>query len=275
MRLDASVVRHALEWGSLAAAATALGAVVAWPARRAGASMHDALLGFGAGVMLAASMFSLLLPSIEAAEKAGATPLAASLQAAVAVLVGAALVWVLDRVMPHEHFVKGREGRNFAPAGLGVGTRQVSATTLRRVWLFVGAIAIHNVPEGFAIGVGAAGLSSAEAAGLATGIAIQDIPEGGVVTLSLLGVGYALRTAVLVSILTGLSEPLAAAFGAAFVSNVPWLLPAALALAGGAMLYVVSHEIIPESHREDRGSRATAGLMVGFVLMMVLDVALG
>ena len=95
------------------------------------------------------------------------------------------------------------------------------------------------------------------------------------VTLSLLGVGYALRTAVLVSIATGLAEPLAAAFGAVFVSNVPWLLPAALALAGGAMLYVVSHEIIPESHREDRGSRATAGLMVGFVLMMVLDVALG
>lgn len=262
--MAASLVSEAFLYGSIAAAATALGSVAAVPVKRLGEHVYDALLGFGAGVMLAASMFSLLVPSIEASEKAGYSATAAALVAAVAVLLGALLVWALDQWLPHEHFIKGTEG-----GGRARGIAQ------RKVWLFVGAIAIHNVPEGLAIGVGAAGLPGTEAAALAAGIAIQDIPEGGVVTMSLMAVGYALKTSVWVAIVTGISEPLAAVAGAAFVANVPWLLPAALAFAAGAMIYVVSHEIIPESHRNDRGGQASAGLMAGFVLMMVLDVALG
>ena len=265
-------VALAVLWGSIAAAATALGGIAAGPIRRLGSSMYDALLGFGAGVMLSALVFSLLVPAIEAAERTSGGRTAAALVCAIGILAGSALVWAIDRVLPHEHFVKGPEGPN--AIGGRAGSPEVAAQLRRRMWLFVAAIAIHNVPEGFAIGVGATGLSLSEAAALAMGISIQDVPEGGVVTLSLLAAGYAVSTAVWVAVLTGLSEPLAAALGAAFVSKVPLLLPASLALAAGAMLYVVSHEIIPESHRNDRGSQATAGLIVGFVLMMLLDVAL-
>lgn len=262
----------ALLWGSIAAVATAIGGIAAGPIRRLGPTMYDALLGFGAGVMLSALVFSLLVPAIEAAERSSGGRHFAALICAAGVIAGSALVWAIDRVLPHEHFVKGPEGPH-AFGGAAVSP-EAAAQLRRRMWLFVAAIAIHNVPEGFAIGVGATGLSLSEAAALAMGISIQDVPEGGVVTLSLLAAGYAVSTAIWVAVLTGLSEPLAAALGAAFVSKVPWLLPASLALAAGAMLYVVSHEIIPESHRNDRGSQATAGLIFGFVLMMLLDVAL-
>ncbi len=207
------------------------------------------------------------------AEQAAADRLAAALVCGAGIIVGSALVWGIDRLLPHEHFVKGPEGLPLRDGE--VASPEAKARLRRRMWLFVAAIAIHNVPEGFAIGVGATGLNMSEAAALAIGISVQDVPEGGVVTLSLLAAGYALSTAVWVAVLTGLSEPLAAALGAAFVSKVPLLLPASLTVAAGAMLYVVSHEIIPESHRTGHEAFATGGLMIGFVLMMLLDTALG
>jgi ZIP family zinc transporter len=146
---------------------------------------------------------------------------------------------------------------------------------LRRTWLFVFAIALHNVPEGLAIGVGYAANNGLRADALATGIAIQDVPEGLVVAVALLAAGYSRVFAVLIGMASGLVEPLGAVLGAAVVGHSAMLLPWGLGFAAGAMLFVISHEIIPESHRKGHEAFATSGLMIGFVLMMLLDTALG
>jgi ZIP family zinc transporter len=135
------------------------------------------------------------------------------------------------------------------------------------------AIYLHNLPEGLAIGVAYA-VDAAQGLVLASGIAIQDIPEGLVVALALIAAGYGRRHAVLVGVASGLIEPVGAALGASVVMASPLLLPCGLGFAAGAMLFVVSHEIIPESHRQGHENFATTGLMLGFVLMMVLDTAL-
>ena len=178
-----------------------------------------------------------------------------------AVVLGGALLLVIDRLMPHEHFIKGLEGRE--------------AKAMKRVWLFVLAIALHNLPEGLAIGVAYGGSDPVGALALATGISIQDVPEGLVVALALRGVGYGRWMSAGLGVLSGLIEPVAAVFGAAVIGLSAGLLPWGLAAAAGAMLYVISHEIIPESHRQGHERFATCGLMLGFVLMMVLDTALG
>ncbi|MEN6125005.1 ZIP family metal transporter [Bordetella pertussis] len=172
-----------------------------------------------------------------------------------------AVLLASDRLLPHEHFIKGKEGR--------------ASRTLRRTWLFVFAIMLHNVPEGLAIGVGYAGSDSLRGAALATGIAIQDVPEGLVVALALLAAGYSRAFSVALGMLSGLVEPLGAIVGAAVVGWSAAMLPWGLGFAAGAMLFVISHEIIPESHRKGHEVPATAGLMLGFVLMMLLDTALG
>ena len=258
--LEASPMLGALVGGTAAAAATAFGAVPALFARRIEQRTQDALLGFGAGVMLAASAFSLVMPGIEAARQQGAGPWSAGLIVGVAILLGAALIMVLDRAVPHEHFIKGPEGR--------------SSARLKRTWLFVFAICLHNLPEGLAIGVAYAA-DFAHGTALATGIAIQDVPEGLVVAAALLAAGYRRPFAVAIGMASGLVEPLGAVFGAAIVSHSALLLPWGLGFAAGAMLFVISHEIIPESHRKGHEAFATGGLMVGFVLMMLLDTALG
>jgi len=257
--LEASPMLGALVGGTAAAAATAFGAVPALFARRIEQRTQDALLGFGAGVMLAASAFSLVIPGIEAARQQGAGPWSAGLIVGVAILLGAALIMVLDRAVPHEHFIKGPEGR--------------SSARLKRTWLFVFAICLHNLPEGLAIGVAYAA-DFAHGTALATGIAIQDVPEGLVVAVALIAAGYGRGLAVLVGAGSGLVEPVGAVLGAGVVAAVPLLLPAGLGFAAGAMLFVVSHEIIPESHRQGHENFATTGLMLGFVLMMLLDTAL-
>lgn len=255
-----SPVDAALLAGSAAALTTALGTLPALFVDRLATRTHDMLLGFGAGVMLAASAFSLVLPGIEAARSLGAGPWRAGGLVALALLLGAALIAGLDRAIPHEHFIKGAEGR--------------SSQRLKRTWLFVFAIALHNLPEGLAIGVGFAN-DLERGVALATGIAVQDIPEGLVVAVALLAAGYRRATAVLVGMASGLVEPLGAVAGAALVVTLPLLLPVGLGFAAGAMLFVVSHEIIPESHRQGHEHFATGGLMIGFVLMMLLDTALG
>lgn len=259
----------ALMGGMMAATATALGAVPALLTREISQRVNDTLMGFGAGVMLAATSFSLIIPGLSVATDQGAGPWQASSIVGAGILLGALALLLIDRAVPHEHFVKGMEG------GLVPREDTIEATKLKRVWLFVMAIALHNFPEGLAIGVAFAGPEQVGAQALALGISVQDIPEGLVVALALIGVGYSKRMALGVTILTGLIEPLAAVLGVALISLSVHFLPWGLALAAGAMLFVISHEIIPESHRKGHETWATGGLIVGFILMMLLDTALG
>lgn len=258
--MSPDTLRSAAGGGAAAAGATALGALAGLFGRDLDARAKDALLGFGGGVMLAACSFSLVMPGIDAARGAGAGPWKAGLAVGAALIAGAAFVMWLNAVVPHEHFIKGREG--------------LSAERVKRAWLFVFAVCLHNLPEGFAIGVGYAGGAAAGQA-LTTGIAIQDIPEGLVVALSLIAVGYRRRHAVLAGVASGLSEPLGAIAAAGLVTTLPFLLPVGLGFAAGGMLFVISHELIPESHRSGHEKFATAGLVLGFVVMMLLDTALG
>jgi ZIP family zinc transporter len=261
--LTQPAVANALVAGSVAALATALGTLPVLLAQRLTERVQDTLFGFGAGVMLAACAFSLVVPGLAAVRTIGifgGGPWAAGLVVGAAILAGAGALLVMDRVLPHEHFIKGREGSN--------------RRTLRRTWLFVGAIALHNLPEGLAIGVAYGGEDRARADALAIGIAIQDIPEGLVVATALLAAGYRRAVAAGLGIASGLLEPIGAVAGAAVVAYSAVLLPWGLGFAAGAMLFVISHEIIPESHRKGHESFATAGVVVGFVLMMMLDTAL-
>ena len=236
----------------VAGAATALGALPIFFVRRVSPQLEDMMLGFGAGVMLAASFFSLLNPALAAAPgMPGIAIITAGLVA------GSLLLYAADRLLPHEHFILGVEGSD--------------PGRLRRIWLFVLAITIHNFPEGLSVGVSVASGEEARGAALTVGIALQNIPEGLVVALALAAEGYRRPFAFLVAFATGLVEPVGGALGAGgavlFAAGLPWM----LALAAGAMIYVISDEIIPETHRRGHQSRATASLMAGFVVMMLLD----
>ncbi|VTU41249.1 Zinc transporter ZupT [Variovorax sp. PBS-H4] len=254
-------IQGALVGGMVAALATALGTLPVLLSQQFSQRSYDIMLGFGAGVMLAASSFSLVIPGLAAAKAQGASAWGAGGIVGGGILLGALLLLAIDRAVPHEHFVKGLEGPQ--------------ARTLRRVWLFVLAIVLHNLPEGLAIGVAFAGTDPVGAAALTTGISIQDVPEGMVVALALRGVGYGRLSSAGLGIVSGLVEPVAAMFGALLITVSAGMLPWGLAMAAGAMLYVISHEVIPESHRQGHEASATVGLVAGFVVMMVLDTALG
>ena len=261
------VVWKAFVGGSIAALATALGTLPVVFSQTLSERVQDTLFGFGAGVMLAACAFSLILPGLDAARAlgiGGGSGWAAGGVVGVSILLGGAALMLMDKLLPHEHFIKGREGMD------GEAARK-----LRRTWLFVFAIALHNLPEGLAIGVGYTGNDGLRGNALATGIAIQDVPEGLVVAVALLAAGYRRSLAVALGMASGLVEPLGAVLGAAVIGWSASLLPWGLGFAGGAMLFVISHEIIPESHRKGHEAFATSGLMVGFVLMTLLDTALG
>lgn len=252
---------QALAGSSAAALATALGALPALFIRHISARGEDIMLGFGAGVMLAASSFSLILPGVAAgAEILGSQPAGAALVAG-GLMLGALFLLLADKTVPHEHVQSGRHGPDWI--------------ALRRVWLMVFAIALHNFPEGMAIGVGFAGGDTSVGVPLATAIAIQDVPEGLVVAVALRAVAYAPWQAAGAAALTGLAEPIGAIIGVALTSGFAPLYPAGLGFAAGAMIWVVSHEIIPETHRTGHAQSATLGLIGGFVVMMLLDTALG
>lgn len=256
------VVADALMGGLVAALATALGTLPVLLSQKLSERTQDTLFGFGAGVMLAACAFSLIIPGIASARGAGAGPWEAGGIMGFAILLGGAALLAMERLLPHEHFIKGVEG---GP----------SPKVLRRTWLFVFAIALHNLPEGLAIGVAFAGSDPMRAGALSAGIAIQDVPEGLVVAVALLAAGYRRSLAVGLGAASGLVEPIGAVLGAAVISYSAALLPWGLGFAAGAMLFVISHEIIPESHRKGHEAFATGGLMIGFVIMMLLDTALG
>ncbi len=252
-------MRGALLGGFTAFAATALGALPALAMRNVSERLEGLMLGFAAGVMLAASAFSLIVPSIDAGAALFGGKMPAALLAAAALGVGALVMVGIDRTLPHEHRRIGQHG---------IRTRWA------RVWLLVLAMMIHNFPEGMAIGVAFSGSETADGIPIATAIAIQDLPEGLVVALALRAIDYRPSHAVLIAAATGLAEPIGAAAANAITGLSPALYPFGLALAAGAMLFVVSHEIIPETHRKGHQMPATLGIMGGFAVMMVLDNAL-
>ena len=249
---------RALQGGLLCALGTALGALPVLFMRSVPTRFADTLLGFGGGVMLAATVFSLLIPALGAAEELGFSEWGAGFLASLGLLLGAGALFGLGRLLPE---VQMRAAS---------GELQVLAPN---VLLFVVAIILHNIPEGMAVGVSAgAGLAGADS--LAMGIALQDLPEGLVIALVLVGAGMGRGRALLIGAASGLVEPLFAVFCAWLVGVSALLLPWGLALAAGAMLFAVVHEIIPESHRKGYATEASMGLAGGFCLMMVLDTAL-
>lgn len=254
-------LRYAMFGGAAGFATTALGALPALFLRSMPQRLEDSLLGLAAGMMLAASAFSLLLPGLAAGtEILDSKPLGALVVVA-GMALGVLLMLGLDEFTPHEHDRSG-------PCGPG-------HETCGRVWLFVFAIALHNLPEGMAIGVSFAQGDMAVGLPLTTAIALQDIPEGLAVALAMRSAGFAPRTAVAVAALSGLLEPVGALLGVGLAGGAALAYPIGLGLAAGAMIFVVSHEVIPETHRNGHQTPATLGLMAGFALMMVLDTTLG
>lgn len=259
---DNSGFSHYALWGGIAGfLATSLGALPALFLRSIRKSSEDVMLGFAAGMMLAASCFSLLLPGLDAGEQITGSSAWAAALVVTGMAFGVALMLGIDHFTPHEHVESG-------PCGPG-------HERCDRAWLFVLAIAIHNLPEGMAVGVGFAQGDVNVGLPLATAIALQDIPEGLAVALTLRAAGMAPATAVLIAALSGLLEPVGALLGNGLAGGMLFAYPIGLGLAAGAMLFVVSHEVIPETHKNGHQTLATLGLMSGFALMMVLDTTLG
>lgn len=254
-------LRLAMLGGLAGFAATALGAFPAFFLGSLPAKIQDSMLGLAAGMMLAASAFSLILPGLEAGEALTGGPFGGAALVVAGMALGVLLMLGLDAFLPHEH-------DSIGPCGAG-------HERCARVWLFVFAIALHNLPEGMAIGVAFSQADLSVGLPLASAIALQDIPEGLAVALSLRAAGFRPGVAVLVAALSGLLEPVGAFMGVSLASGLAFAYPVGLGLAAGAMIFVVSHEVIPETHRNGHQTPATLGLMAGFALMMVLDTALG
>jgi len=235
----------------VAGLATGFGALPVLFIKRVSDRLLDIMLGFAAGVMLAATSFSLLVPSID---------LGGPWIAVLGLVLGAVVLHLIDRFIPH-----------FSPA-FGV---EGPPSRLSRIWLFVLAITIHNFPEGLAVGVSFGSGDIGAGLVIATAIGLQNMPEGLAVALPLLREGYSRRKALWYGTLTGLVEPLGGLLGAAIVVISKPLLPWGLAFAAGAMLFVIADEMIPESHRKGYEREATFGLIAGFVIMMLLDVIFG
>lgn len=250
-------LRTALAATLFTAFATGAGALPVVFVRHISDAARDSLLGFGAGVMLAASFFSLLAPALESAATVAGSAGGGALMVAIGLSLGAAVLMAADRWLPHEHFVKGREG----------GTSHHDAS----LWLFVIAITLHNVPEGLAVGVAQGG---GNGTALTAGIAIQNMPEGLIVAIALVSLGISRLKAAALALATGMAEPVGGLIGASAISHAAAMLPWGLAFAAGAMLFVISHEIIPETHRNGNERVATIGLIGGFVLMMLFDTML-
>ncbi|MDC0610364.1 ZIP family metal transporter [Vibrio sp.] len=252
--------RYALLGGGAGFAATAIGTLPALFLKNIPQRLSDLMLGFAAGMMLAASAFSLLLPGIDAAINYTNSNFIGGMIVVFGMALGVALMLGLDQFTPHEH--------KAGPCGPG-------HERCGRAWLFVFAIALHNFPEGMAIGVGYAQGDLSVGLPLTTAIALQDIPEGLAVALTLRAAGFKPLFSVLLAIATGLLEPMGSMLGVSLAGGYMLAYPIGLGLAGGAMLFVVSHEVIPETHRSGHETLATLGLMIGFALMMILDTTLG
>ncbi len=237
----------------LAGLATGVGALPSLFVKRISERLLDTMLGFAAGIMLAATSFSLVLPSIEYSNGNVIIP-------ALGILVGAFCITLVDKFTPHLHFISGPEG---------------PSSSLRKIWLFIIAITIHNFPEGLAVGVGFGGGDVKNGCALAIGIGLQNMPEGLAVAMPLMREKYSRLRALWYATLTGLVEPIGGLIGVAAVTIARPILPFGLAFAAGAMLFVISDEIIPETHSRGNEREATFGIIVGFIIMTAMDVALG
>ncbi|GKX30574.1 zinc transporter [Vallitalea longa] len=247
---------------------TALGASLVFFFKTINKKVLDGMLGFAAGVMIAASFWSLLAPAIEMTEKSSSLP--SFVPALIGFLAGGAFLGIVDKIMPHLH------------RGNSTDKAEGIKTSWQRSILLVLAITLHNIPEGLAVGVAfgavAANLPSATIAGavaLAIGIGIQNFPEGAAVSIPLRREGVSRRKSFFYGQASGIVEPIAGVLGALAVIVMKPMLPYALAFAAGAMIYVVVEELIPESQYEKHSDIATIGTLIGFAVMMTLDVALG
>lgn len=257
------LIATSFTWG-----VTAAGAALVFLARTINQRLMDSMLGFAAGVMIAASFWSLLAPGIEMAEQMGQTPW---LTAVIGFMGGGIFMRLTDRLLPHLH------------PGLAVDQSEGIKTSWQRSTLLVLAITLHNIPEGLAVGVAfgavAAGLPSATLGGaiaLAIGIGLQNFPEGTAVSMPLRREGMGKGKSFLLGQASGMVEPVAGVLGALFVLQMQSLLPYALCFAAGAMIFVVVEELIPESQRIAANiDLVTMATMAGFSVMMILDVALG
>lgn len=251
-------------------AVTALGSSLVFFFKGVNKKVFNMMLGFSAGVMIAASFWSLLSPGIELAESLGMIPW---LQAAMGFLSGGLFLLLVDRFLPHMHVMtKHKEGLN---------------SSWHRNILLVLAITLHNVPEGLAVGVAfgyaatltqgsvAATAAIGGAVALAIGIGLQNFPEGAAVSVPLRREGLSRRKSFLIGQFSGMVEPLAGVLGAFLAISMRNILPFSLSFAAGAMIYVVIEELIPESQMMENTKIATIGAMIGFTIMMLLDVALG
>lgn len=247
---------------------TAAGAAIVFLFKGFNRKLLDGMMGFAAGVMIAASFWSLLAPAIEMAENDGSVP--SWIPAAVGFVLGGLFIWGIDRVLPHLHLGFPRDEAEGLP------------TSWHRSVLLVLAITLHNIPEGLAVGVAfgalAADLPSASLTGaiaLGLGIGLQNFPEGISVAVPLRREGFSRWKAFTYGQLSGIVEPIAGVIGAVAVIMVKPILPYALSFAAGAMIFVVVEELIPESQLNRNTDIATLGTLLGFTIMMILDVALG
>lgn len=246
---------------------TALGAAMVFFFKSINKKILNSMLGFAAGVMIAASFWSLLKPAIEMAESSGT---AGWMPAVIGFLSGGAFLLIIDKILPHLHM------------GLAVDKAEGIKTSWQRSVLLILAITLHNIPEGLAVGVAFGALASSPDLGiltgaivLAVGIGLQNFPEGAAVSIPLRREGFSRFKAFNYGQLSGIVEPIAGVIGAYLVLVITPLLPYALAFAAGAMIFVVVEELIPESQSGNETDFSTIGAMIGFATMMLLDVALG
>lgn len=237
--------------------ATVIGACIGFVFKNLSRKFSDIVLSFAAGVMLAAAVFGLILPAVE---YGGGFGLPVTV---IGIFVGAVCLNLTDKLVPHLHKLVGPETETHQNANLS------------KVLLFVMAIAIHNFPEGLAAGVGFGSGNTAHALTIAGGIALQNIPEGMVIIGPMLAAGISKKKTFLCALITGLVEVVGTLIGYFAVSLSSVILPFALAFAGGTMLYVISDEMIPETHAHGNQRGATYALLIGFCFMLVMDVLLG
>ncbi len=237
--------------------ATVFGSLIGFAFKKISHTFSDIILSFAAGIMLAASVIGLILPSIDYGGKYGIVI------TVLGVFAGAVCLNFIDKLVPHLHRLMGPEDETHHNANLS------------KVLLFVTAIAIHNLPEGIAAGVGFGSGNSSQALMIAGGIALQNIPEGMVIIAPMLAAGVSPRKTFICAMLTGVVEVFGTLIGYFAVSVSSAILPFALAFAGGTMLYVISDEMIPETHAHGYQRGATYALLVGFCIMLISDVLLG
>ena len=237
--------------------ATVIGALLGFAFKKISHKFTDITLGFAAGVMLAAAVLGLILPSLEYGDKFGI------IVTVVGIFTGALCLNLVDKLVPHLHKL------------VGADTESHNNANISKVLLFVTAIAIHNLPEGIAAGVGFGSGNDTQALLIAGGIALQNIPEGMVIIAPMLASGISPKKTFLCAAATGLIEVVGTMIGFFAVSVAQVILPFSLAFAGGTMLYVISDEMIPETHSHGNERGATYALLVGFCIMLISDVLLG